>query len=47
MELSREQAWALLTEFTQNENLQKHALAVEAAVRGYARQWARTRWRGA
>jgi putative nucleotidyltransferase with HDIG domain len=39
MELSREQAWALLTEFTQNENLQKHALAVEAAVRGYARQW--------
>ena len=39
MELSREQAWALLTEFTQNENLQKHALAVEAAVRGYARLW--------
>jgi putative nucleotidyltransferase with HDIG domain len=39
MELSRETAWALLTEFTQNENLQKHALAVEAAVRGYARQW--------
>jgi putative nucleotidyltransferase with HDIG domain len=39
MELSREQAWALLTEFTLNENLQKHALAVEAAVRGYARLW--------
>jgi putative nucleotidyltransferase with HDIG domain len=39
MELSRESAWALLTEFTQNENLQKHALAVEAAVRGYARLW--------
>jgi putative nucleotidyltransferase with HDIG domain len=39
MELSREQAWALLTEFTQNENLQKHALAVEAAVRGYAREF--------
>ena len=39
MELSREAAWALLTEFTQNENLQKHALAVEAAVRGYARLW--------
>jgi putative nucleotidyltransferase with HDIG domain len=39
MELSRDAAWALLTEFTQNENLQKHALAVEAAVRGYARQW--------
>jgi len=39
MNLSRDAAWALLTEFTQNENLQKHALAVEAAVRGYARQW--------
>ena len=39
MTLSRDAAWALLTEFTQNENLQKHALAVEAAVRGYARQW--------
>jgi len=39
MELTREGAWALLTEFTQNENLQKHALAVEAAVRGYARLW--------
>jgi len=39
MELSREKAWALLTEFTQNENLQKHALAVEAAVRGYGRQF--------
>lgn len=36
---TREAAWALLTEFTQNENLLKHALAVEAAVRGYARQW--------
>ena len=24
---------------TQNEILRKHALAVEAAVRGYARQW--------
>ena len=39
MDVSRESAWALLTEFTQNENLQKHALAVEAAVRGYARLW--------
>lgn len=37
MELTRDAAWALLTEFTQNENLRKHALAVEAAVRGYAR----------
>jgi putative nucleotidyltransferase with HDIG domain len=39
MQLTREAAWALLTEFTENENLRKHALAVEAAVRGYARLW--------
>ena len=37
MELTRERAWSLLTEYTQNESLLKHALAVEAAVRGYAR----------
>jgi len=36
--LTREAAWALLTEHTQNENLRKHALAVEAAVRYYARK---------
>ena len=34
---SREAAWALLTEWTQGESLRKHALAVDAAVRGYAR----------
>jgi predicted hydrolase (HD superfamily) len=34
---SREDAWALLVEWTQSESLRKHALAVEAAVRGYAR----------
>ena len=39
MTLTRADAWALLTEYTQNENLRKHALAVEAAVRGYARQF--------
>jgi putative nucleotidyltransferase with HDIG domain len=39
MSLSREPAWALLTEYTENEHLRKHALAVEAAVRGYARLW--------
>jgi putative nucleotidyltransferase with HDIG domain len=38
MTLTRADAWALLTEYTQNESLRKHALAVEAAVRGYARQ---------
>ena len=37
MPLSRDAAWTLLTEWTQGESLRKHALAVEAAVRGYAR----------
>ncbi|HUJ94071.1 MAG TPA: HD domain-containing protein [Terriglobales bacterium] len=32
----REQAWGLLTEFTQSESLLKHALAVEACMRAYA-----------
>ena len=32
-------AWALLTDYTKGESLRKHALAVEAAVRGYARQF--------
>jgi len=39
MELTRENAWALLAEHTQNENLRKHAVAVEAAVRHYARKF--------
>lgn len=34
---SRDDAWQLLTEWTAGESLRKHALAVEAAVRGYAR----------
>src|SRR5438045_1165411 len=34
----REQAWGLLTEFTQSESLRKHALAVEAWMRAYARK---------
>jgi predicted hydrolase (HD superfamily) len=37
--LSRDDAWALLTEWTSSESLRKHALAVEAAVRGYARRF--------
>jgi putative nucleotidyltransferase with HDIG domain len=34
----REAAWGLLTEFTQSESLRKHALAVEACMRAYARK---------
>jgi putative nucleotidyltransferase with HDIG domain len=37
--LTREHAWALLNEYTKGESLLKHALAVEAAVRGYARRF--------
>ena len=37
--LSREAAWGLLCEWTQSESLRKHALAVEVAVRGYARKF--------
>ena len=36
--VAREEAWALLTEFTQSESLRKHALAVEACMRAYARK---------
>lgn len=39
MPLSRDAAWALMTEYTQSESLRKHMLAVEASVRGYARLW--------
>jgi putative nucleotidyltransferase with HDIG domain len=37
--MNRDDAWQLLTEYTKSENLLKHALAVEAAVRGYARKF--------
>src|SRR5438270_2913568 len=37
MNPSRDSAWQLLNEYTKSESLLKHALAVEAAVRGYAR----------
>ena len=48
--MDRESAWGLLTEFTQSESLRKHALAVEACMRAYARKLAagsaeeETRW---
>jgi len=35
---TRDDAWKLLTEFTQSESLRKHMLAVEACVRAYARK---------
>ena len=35
----RQSGWCLLTEFTQSENLRKHALAVEACMRAYARKF--------
>ena len=38
MELTRDRAWATLTRYTTSEALLRHALAVEAAVRGYARK---------
>src|SRR5208337_2510246 len=34
----RDSAWCLLTEFTPSESLRKHALAVEACMRAYARK---------
>jgi putative nucleotidyltransferase with HDIG domain len=37
--LSRDDAWALMTEYTEGESLRKHMLAVEAALTGYARLW--------
>ena len=39
MALSRDAAWQLLTEYTKSDSLLKHAMAVEAAVRGYARKF--------
>ena len=37
--MTREDAWCLLTEFTLSESLRKHALAVEACLRAYARKF--------
>jgi len=36
---TRDEAWAVLTEFTDNPSLIKHALGVEAAMRAYARSF--------
>ena len=39
MELSRERAWETLTQYTKSESLLRHALAVEASTRSYARRF--------
>ena len=39
MEVTRQAAWELLTQHTKSESLLKHALAVEAAMRAYARHF--------
>lgn len=36
VQISREQAWNLLAEWTSSESLRRHMLAVEAAMRAYA-----------
>lgn len=39
MTLDRNAAWALVCEWTQSESLRKHMLAVETAMRAYARKF--------
>jgi putative nucleotidyltransferase with HDIG domain len=36
---TRDDAWALVNEYTHNQNLVRHMLAVEAAMRAYARKY--------
>ena len=36
---TRDQAWELFCEWTESDSLRKHALAVEASMRAYARHW--------
>ncbi len=36
---TRKDAWDTVTEFTDSENLRRHMIAVEAGMRGYARQF--------
>jgi putative nucleotidyltransferase with HDIG domain len=36
---TRDEAWELVNEYTENQNLVRHMLAVEAAMRAYARKY--------
>ena len=38
-EVSREDAWRLVTEWIESDSLRKHLLGVEAAMRAYVRKW--------
>jgi putative nucleotidyltransferase with HDIG domain len=38
-DISREDAWQLVTEWVESDSLRKHLLGVEAAMRAYARKW--------
>ena len=38
-EVSRDDAWELVTEWIEADSLRKHLLGVEAAMRAYARKW--------
>lgn len=37
--MNRDDAWALVTEYTESDSLRRHMLAVEAAMRAYARHF--------
>ena len=39
LEISREASWTLLCEWTESDSLRRHMLAVEAAMRAYARRF--------
>jgi len=49
VDVTRARAWETLTTYTKSEALLRHALAVEAAVGAYAREWAEDEefWRAA
>ena len=42
-EVSRDDAWELVTEWIEADSLRKHLLGVEAAMRAYARKWGEDR----